>query len=236
MARYVIRIARQASLIAMFVGVAILGAISGVLFAFTGDLPQISALDDYAPSVITRVNAANGEVVAEFATQRRVVIAYEDIAPRLREAIIASEDAGFNSHFGVSIPRVAITIIRDIMNQRLYGASTITQQLARNLFLTLDKTWKRKIEELLLTLQIEKRYTKREILTMYCNQVLFGHGAFGVEAASRMYFGKSASEVELEEASRGSSQLSPAELVLTENLTQGIHADEGSERFRRVLG
>ena len=184
----------------MFVGVAILGAISGVLFAFTGDLPQISALDDYAPSVITRVNAANGEVVAEFATQRRVVIAYEDIAPRLREAIIASEDAGFNSHFGVSIPRVAITIIRDIMNQRLYGASTITQQLARNLFLTLDKTWKRKIEELLLTLQIEKRYTKREILTMYCNQVLFGHGAFGVEAASRMYFGKSASEVELEEA------------------------------------
>ena len=139
--------------------------------------------------------------MTEFATQRRVVIAYEDIAPRLREAIVASEDGGFNSHFGISIPRLAITIVRDIMNQRLYGASTITPQLARNLFLTLDKTWERKIKELLLTVQIEKRYTKREILTLYCNQVLFGHGAFGVEAASRMYFDKSADELNLAEAS-----------------------------------
>tara|TARA_B100000745_G_scaffold288246_1_gene225522 strand:+ start:711 stop:2984 length:2274 start_codon:yes stop_codon:yes gene_type:complete len=199
--RYLIRITRRAGIIAIFVGIAILGTVSGVLFAFAGDLPQITALDDYAPSVITRVYAANGEVVTEFATQRRVVIAYEDIAPRLREAIVASEDGGFNSHFGISIPRLAITIVRDIMNQRLYGASTITQQLARNLFLTLDKTWERKIKELLLTVQIEKRYTKREILTLYCNQVLFGHGAFGVEAASRMYFDKSAGELDLAEAS-----------------------------------
>ena len=200
MARYVIRVAHQAGLIAMFVGTAIFGTISGVLFAFAGDLPQISALDDYAPSAITRVLAANGEVVAEFATQRRVVVAYEDITPRLREAIIASEDASFNSHFGVSPTRVAVTAIRNILNQQLYGASTITQQLARNLFLTLDKTWERKIKELLLTFQIEKRYTKREILTMYCNQMLFGHGAYGVEAAARMYFDKSANEVDLAEA------------------------------------
>ena len=199
--RYLIRINRRASLIAMFVGIAILGTVSGVLFAFAGDLPQITALDDYAPSVITRVHAANGEVVTEFATQRRVVIAYEDIAPRLREAIVAAEDGSFNTHFGISIPRLAITIVRDILNQRLYGASTITQQLARNLFLNLDKTWERKIKELLLTFQIEKRYTKREILTMYCNQILFGHGAFGVEAASRMYFDKSAGELDLAEAS-----------------------------------
>ena len=159
MPRYLIRITRRAGIIAIFVGIGILGTVSGVLFAFAGDLPQITALDDYAPSVITRVYAANGEVVTEFATQRRVVIAYEDIAPRLREAIVASEDGGFNSHFGISIPRLAITIVRDIMNQRLYGASTITQQLARNLFLTLDKTWERKIKELLLTFQIEKTFT-----------------------------------------------------------------------------
>ena len=184
----------------MFVGVAIFGSISGVLFAFAGDLPQITALDDYAPSAITRVHAADGSVVAEFATQRRVVIAYEDIAPRLREAIIASEDASFNSHFGVSPTRVAITAVTNILDQELYGASTITMQLARNLFLTLDKTWERKIKELLLTFQIEKRYTKREILTMYCNQMLFGHGAYGVEAASRMYFDKSAGDLGLEEA------------------------------------
>ncbi|HAK56953.1 MAG: PBP1A family penicillin-binding protein [Vicinamibacterales bacterium] len=200
MARYVIRIARQASLIAAFVGAAIFGIVSGVLFAFAGDLPRITALDDYAPSVITHVHAANGSVVAEFATQRRVVIAYEEIAPHLREAIIASEDGSFNSHFGVSIPRLVITAVRDVLNQELSGASTITMQLARNLFLTLDKTWTRKVQELLLTFQIEKRYTKREILTLYCNQILFGHGAFGVEAAARMYFDKSASDLGLEEA------------------------------------
>ena len=156
MAYYVIRVARQTGLIAVFVGTAIFGTISGVLFAFVGDLPQISALDDYAPSAITRVLAADGEVVAEFATQRRLVVAYEEIAPRLREAIVASEDASFNSHFGVSPVRVAVTAVRNILNQQRRGASTITMQLARNLFLTLDKTWERKIKELLLTFQIEK--------------------------------------------------------------------------------
>ncbi len=200
MARYVIRFARQTGLIAVFVGTAIFGTVSGVLFAFAGDLPQISALDDYAPSAITRVLAADGEVVAEFATQRRVVVAYEEIAPRLREAIVAAEDASFNSHFGVSPVRVAVTAVRNILNQQRRGASTITMQLARNLFLTLDKTWERKLKELLLTFQIEKRYTKREILTMYANQMLFGHGAYGVEAASRMYFDRSARELQLEEA------------------------------------
>ena len=200
MACYVIRVARQTGLIAVFVGTAIFGTVSGVLFAFVGDLPQISALDDYAPSAITRVLAADGEVVAEFATQRRVVVAYEEIAPRLREAIVASEDASFNSHFGVSPVRVAVTAVRNVLNQQRRGASTITMQLARNLFLTLDKTWERKIKELLLTFLIEKRYTKREILTMYANQVLFGHGAYGVEAASRMYFDRSARELQLAEA------------------------------------
>ena len=200
MARYVIRIAHQAGLIALFVAVAILGTVSGVLFASAGDLPQISALDDYAPRTITRVYAAGGEVIGEFATQRRVVITYDDISPRLREAIIAAEDAGFNSHFGVSLPRLAVTIVTNIFKGQVRGASTLTQQLARNLFLTPEKIWSRKIKELILTIQIEKRYTKEEILTLYCNQIFFGHGAHGVEAAARMYFDKSASDLELEEA------------------------------------
>tara|TARA_Y100001949_G_scaffold174816_1_gene183139 strand:- start:1961 stop:4216 length:2256 start_codon:yes stop_codon:yes gene_type:complete len=200
LARYVIRIARQAGLVASFVTVAILGTTTGVLFTFAGDLPQISALDDYAPKTITRVYARNGETIGEFATQRRVVIAYEDISPYLRDAIIAAEDAGFYSHVGLSISRLAITIMRDVVRGELAGASTLTQQLARNLFLTQEKTLTRKIKELLLSFQIEKRYTKTEILALYCNQILFGHGAYGVEAASRMYFNKSATDLKLEEA------------------------------------
>src|SRR5688572_19173288 len=95
-----------------------LGTLSGVLFAYAGDLPEISALDNYNPSTITRVYAANGDVVGEFAVQRRLVIGYDDISPNLREAIIAAEDAEFNSHFGLSISRILITLTRDVLERR----------------------------------------------------------------------------------------------------------------------
>ena len=181
MARVVVRIARQAGIVALFVIAAVLGVVSGVFFAYAGDLPQISALDDYSPSTITRVSAAGGEVVGEFATERRVVISFEDINPRLREAILAAEDDDFFQHFGLSIPRILLTLAKDLAQRRLAaGASTLTQQLARNLFLTNEKTWERKIKEALLAIQIEKRYTKKEIFTIYCNQMYLGHGANGV--------------------------------------------------------
>jgi penicillin-binding protein 1A len=203
-ANYVIRIARSATIVALFVAAAVLGILSGVLFAFAGDLPEISALDNYNPSTITRVYAANGDVVGEFAVQRRLVIGYDDISPRLREAIISAEDADFNSHFGLSISRILITLMRDVFERRLgnpAGASTLTQQLARNLFpIGFEKSIDRKVKEALLAIQIEKRYTKREILTLYCNQIHFGHGTNGVEAAARLYFNKRAKDVTLEEA------------------------------------
>jgi penicillin-binding protein 1A len=199
-ARVVVRFARSAGLIALFLIVAATGAASGLLFAYAGDLPQISALDDYAPSTITRVHAVGGEVVGEYATQRRVVIGYDDIPERFRQALIATEDVGFDTHVGLSVPRIVITAVRDIVYGERRGASTITQQLARNLFLTLDKTWERKIKEAILAIQIEKRYTKREIFTFYCNHVYFGHGAYGVESASRLYFHKPAKDLNLEEA------------------------------------
>ena len=176
MARFVIRIARRAGIVALFVLAAMAGTRLGLLFAYSDDLPQISALDDYAPSTITRVKALDGDVIGEFATQRRIVIGYDDIPVSLRQAIIAAEDAGFDSHFGLSIPRIVITATRDIVYGQRAGASTLTQQLARNLFLTLDKTWERKVKEAILTVQIEKRYTKREIFTLYCNHMYFGHG------------------------------------------------------------
>jgi penicillin-binding protein 1A len=200
MARVVIRVARHFTLAILFVLAAVLGAGSGVLFVYASDLPQVTALDDYAPSTITRVYASGGEVLGEFATQRRIVIRYDDIAPVLRQAIIAAEDGEFNTHMGVSATRIIVTLVNDIIHRRKRGASTLTQQLTRKLFLTDEKTWERKIKEALLALQIEKRYTKNEIITLYCNQIPWGHGTYGAEAAARLYFGKSARAVTLEEA------------------------------------
>jgi penicillin-binding protein 1A len=193
-------LAHRAVIAALFVVAAILGTATGIVFAYAGDLPQISGLDDYAPSTISRVYGAHGEVVGEFAIERREIIPYERISPKLEQAILAAEDDGFNEHFGLSISRIAITAISDIIHRRMHGASTLTQQLARKLFLTDDKTPERKIREALLAIQIEKRYTKREIFTLYCNQMYFGHGVYGVESASRLYFGKSAKDLTLEEA------------------------------------
>jgi penicillin-binding protein 1A len=214
--RLVVKVARSAVLILLFATAATLGILSGVLFAYAGDLPQISALDDYRPSTISRMLAANGQVIGEFAVERRVVVGYDDISPRFREAIVAAEDADFNSHVGLSISAIAMRLMRDVLDaardmlarrtSRPAGASTLTQQLARNLFAEEigfrlgDTSLERKIKEAIVALQIEKRYTKREILTLYANQVLFGHGTYGIEAASRLYFAKPAKDLNLEEA------------------------------------
>ena len=175
------------------------------MFAYAGDLPQVSALDNYSPSTITRIYASGGQVIGEFATQRRVVVGYDDINPLLRQAIIATEDAEFDRHFGVNVWRIFVAAVTDIIERRrAQGASTLTQQLARNLKeqfgLTNEKSFERKIREAILAIQIEKRYTKKEIFTIYCNQMYLGHGAYGVEAASRLYFQKSNKQLTLEEA------------------------------------
>jgi penicillin-binding protein 1A len=200
----IVKFARSAGIVALFVIAAVLGTISGVLFAFSGDLPAIEALDDYAPSTITRVYDGSGKRLGEFAIQRREVITYEEISPTLRQAILAAEDDRFFQHFGLSIPRIILTLMRDMIERRkAAGASTITQQLARNLFpasIGFEKTWERKIKEAIVAIQLEKRYTKQEIFTFYCNQIHLGHGAYGVQAASHIYFGKSARDVNLEEA------------------------------------
>src|ERR671929_743605 len=106
MPHVVIKVARNAGIVALFIVAAMLGTLSGVLFAYAGDLPQVSALDNYAPSTITRVFASNGQVIGEFATQRRVIVGYDDINPLLRQAIIATEDAEFDRHFGLNFWRI----------------------------------------------------------------------------------------------------------------------------------
>lgn len=202
-----VRYARHAGLAALFVGAALLGTLSGVLFAYSDDLPEVSALDTYAPNTITRVLGRNGQLVGEFAVERRVVIHYNDIPENLRYAILAAEDAGFFEHSGFSISRMMLALVRDIASRgKSPGGSTITQQLTRDLFANEigfaigNRSWERKIKETLVAMRVEKRYTKEEIFTFYANQIYYGHGAYGVEAASQLYFRKSAKQLNLEEA------------------------------------
>jgi penicillin-binding protein 1A len=209
--RVVIKVARQAGVVALFLIAAILGTVSGVLFAYADDLPQISALDSYQPNTITRILARDGREIGEFATERRVVIDYDGMAPVLRQAIMASEDADFEQHFGLSISRIIITAVNDIVYGQRFGASTITQQVARMLFLqdymqggvfqrSGVRGFERKIKEAIVAIQLEKRYTKREIFTFYANHVTMGHGAYGVESGARLYFNKAAKDLSLDEA------------------------------------
>jgi len=238
---YVIKVARHAGLVLLFVVTALAGTLSGVLFAYSDDLPLISALDDYRPSTITRVLARDGSPIGDFAVERRVLIRYDEIPDVLRQAILSAEDGGFFDHAGLNISRMMLALVRDIVpGGRTPGGSTLTQQLARNLFpgdIGFERTWERKVKEALVAIQIEKRYTKEEILTMYCNQVYYGHGAYGVEAASRLYFGKSARDLILEEAAliagilqgnaRQSPYINPDAAMRRRNYTLGRMAEEG---------
>jgi penicillin-binding protein 1A len=192
---------RRFGIVLLFLGAAIAGTTGGVLFAFVDDLPQISQLDDYAPGTITKVVGRGGAIVGEFATERRQLVTYDEIPVILRQAIISAEDADFFSHSGLNLKRITVTAVKRVLHlQRFGGASTLTQQLARKLFLTDDYSWERKAKEALLAIQIEKRYTKQEIFAMYCNKMYWGHGAYGVEAASQLYFAKSARTLTLDEA------------------------------------
>ena len=189
---------------ALFLAAAISGTAGGVLFAFAGDLPQISALDDYSPGIITRVTGRNGALVGEFATERRQIVTYEEIPAVLRQAIMAAEDQDFMTHGGLHPLLMGWAAMNDVLRTtRTPGRSTITQQLARQLFpesIGFERAWIRKVKEGLVALQIEKRYTKNEIFTMYCNKVAWGHRTYGVEAASQLYFGKHAKDLTLDEA------------------------------------
>ena len=198
---------RRLTVLVLFLGAALLGAAGGALLAYADDLPEITVLDNYRPNTITRLTSVSGTVIGEFATERRVVVRFQDIAPVLRQAILASEDSDFERHVGLSMSRILITAAKDVVTGQRAGASTITQQLARNLFLqgrymrggVYERSLERKIKEAILAIQLEKRYTKQEIFTFYANQVPL-HGAYGVEAGARLYFGKSARDLQLNEA------------------------------------
>ncbi|MGQ9579037.1 MAG: penicillin-binding protein 1A [Candidatus Aminicenantales bacterium] len=188
-----------------FLGAAcFLGVIAGALRAIKHNLPDIAALEHFEPNIITVVFADDGTPAKEFAVERRVEISYQEIAPVLRKAIIATEDPRFFKHRGLDFRGIVramwANVKRGRMPRRLQGGSTITQQLARQLFLYTQQTLGRKLKETYLALQIEKRYPKEKIFEMYCNQCYLGHGVYGVETAANLFFGKKAADLNLEEA------------------------------------
>lgn len=181
------------------------GAITGVLGSYylnnSRYSVEVSALATYRPPQVTTIYADDGEtVLAEFAIEKRIPIKEADIPKHVEDALIAIEDYRYYDHIGIDPYRIAGVIFKNFTTGKTEGASTITQQLAKNLFLYKDQTYTRKVNEWAVALQIERFYTKRQILEMYMNYVFLGAGAYGFEAGARTYFGKSLKDLSLEEA------------------------------------
>jgi penicillin-binding protein 1A len=181
------------------------GALTGILASYylnnSRYSVEVSALATYRPPQVTTIYADDGEtVLAEFAIEKRIPIKEKDIPQNVEDALIAIEDNRFYDHIGIDPYRIVGVIFKNLTGGRLEGGSTITQQLAKNLFLYKDQTYTRKVNEWAVALQIERFYTKRQILEMYMNYVFLGAGAYGFEAGAQTYFGKHLNELSLEEA------------------------------------
>lgn len=178
-----------------------IGAVGGLFLVYSTDLPEVEELEHYRPISSTELYDIHGNVIGSFALQRRVVASYYDFPPVLMQALVSIEDKEFYRHWGINVWRIAGAAFRDIESGgKVQGASTLTMQLARNLFLSPDRSFHRKIQEALLAIQIERRFTKQQILTLYANQIYLGHGVYGFEAASEYYFSKRARQLTLPEA------------------------------------
>jgi penicillin-binding protein 1A len=215
-----------------------LGAAGGLLFVYASDLPEIRALETYRPDVVTEIYADDGQLAGSFALQRRILMTYEQCPKVLYNAVLAIEDQHFEDHWGIDFPRVAGAAYRNIIKRRrAEGASTITMQLAGNLFLDRsDRSFRRKMQEILLALQIERRYTKPQIFTMYGNQVYLAHGNYGFAAAAQFYFGKPVTDLKLQDAAllagmvngpKFSPILNPEAALSRRNLVLHRMAEEG---------
>jgi penicillin-binding protein 1A len=179
----------------------ITGSLAGLTLVYSADLPQIAELERYRPSTMTDLYDQKGRVIGSFALQRRMVVNYGDFAPILRQAVVSTEDKDFYTHGGINFFRIGGAAWHDLRSKgRAQGASTLTMQLARNLFLNADRTAARKIQEAYLAIQIERTFTKEQIFTLYGNQIYLGSGMYGFEAASEYFFSKHASELNLTEA------------------------------------
>jgi len=195
------KVASRVGFLVLAVIAAAIGALAGVFLVYSTDLPQIGELEHYRPSSITELYDDQGREIGSFALQRRVLIGYDDIPKVLRDAVTSIEDKDFERHWGVDVWRVIGAAYRDFRSGgRVQGASTLTMQLSRNLFLSPEKNYVRKLQEVMLAIQIERRFTKQQIFTMYANQIFLGNGVYGFEAGAQFYFSKHAKDLTLEEA------------------------------------
>jgi len=190
--------ARMIPVVCLILAACLFGAASGVFFALTSDLPQIRSLQEFKPSAVTRMYSSDDILLTELFDEKRNPVPLDRIPSLLKSALLATEDRNFYNHIGVDLKGIARAIIKDIFaGEFAEGASTITQQLAKTLFLTPEKSLSRKIKEAILAIQIERRFAKDEILGLYLNQIYLGSGAYGVESAARIYFGKPIESLDL---------------------------------------
>jgi len=183
------------------IAVGFLGALAGSATTTFVRVPRVSELESYRPDIITEIRGSDGSTIARYAIERRILLTSAEIPAVLKNAIVATEDKNFFKHGGVDLRRTVSAVAANMRSQRYaQGGSTLTQQLARAIFLSPRKTLSRKVNEALVAFEIERRYSKDQILTMYVNEIYLGHGNYGFEAASRYYFGKGVKDLTLAEA------------------------------------
>ena len=194
-------LAARAAVLLLLGASALFGVMLGLMLVYSINLPQMAELERYRPSTTTELYDIHGKVFGSFALERRIVEPYSEFPPVLREAIFSIEDKDFEHNGGINLVRVVGAAYRDVHTHgKAQGASTLTMQLARNLFLSSEKTYGRKIQEIFLTLQIERRFTKQQIFALYANQIYLGRGTYGFEAGAEYYFSKHARDLTLPEA------------------------------------
>jgi penicillin-binding protein 1A len=204
------------------------GGLTGILASYylnnSRYATEVSALATYRPPQVTTIYADDGEtILAEFALEKRIPIKEQDIPKNVEDALLAIEDYRYYNHIGIDPYRIAGVVYKNLTSGgKVEGASTITQQLAKNLFLYKDQTYTRKVNEWMVALQIERLYTKRQILEMYMNYVFLGAGSYGFEAGSRTYFGKSLSDLTLEEAALLAAVPKSPEYSPTRNMEKAL--------------
>ncbi len=195
------KLAGRSALAVLLVLAVVTGSLAGLTLVYSVDLPQMDQLEHYRPSTLTDLYDRNGRIIGSFALERREVVGYDGFAPVLREAVLSIEDKSFESHWGVNVVRIGGALFHDLRTHgRSQGASTLTMQLARNLFLSSDRQVTRKVQEAYLAIQIERTFTKEQIFTLYGNQIYLGSGMYGFEAAAEFYFSKHAKDLTLTEA------------------------------------
>ncbi len=238
--------ARRAAWLLLLGASAVFGVVLALVLVFSVNLPQMTELERYRPSTTTELYDVHGKVFGTFASERRVVVPFSEIPPVLREAILSIEDKDFYRNGGVNLVRVVGAAYEDLHSKgKAQGASTLTMQLARNLFLSSEKTYGRKLQEIFITLQIERHFTKDQIFTLYANQIYLGRGTYGFEAGSEYYFSKHARQLTLAEAAllaglpKGPEYYSPVRFperaVRRRNLVLDEMARDGKITYAQAL-